>query len=118
MTELICITCPVGCKLEAELNGNDLTVTGHACKKGIDFARTELTNPTRTLCSTVRTNDPDSPMLPVRTSGEIPKEAMMDVMRLLAGVEVTKSVKCGDKITSLKPICKGHVIATCDWPFN
>ena len=118
MTELICITCPVGCKLQAELAGDDLRVTGHACKRGIDFARTELTAPMRTLCSTVRTNDPDSPMLPVRTDCEIPKGAMMDVMRLLAGVEVKKAVKCGDIVVNLAPVCDGNMIATSDWPYN
>ena len=118
MKQLICITCPVGCKMEAELVGEDLTVTGHACKKGIDFAMAELTAPMRTLCSTVRTNDPEAPMLPVRTGGEIPKEAMMAVMRLLAGVTATKPVKCGDAVASLAPVCEGEMIATCDWPFR
>jgi len=117
MKHLICITCPVGCKLEAELAGEELTVTGHACKRGIDFAMAELTMPMRTLCSTVRTNNPDCPMLPVRTSCEIPKGAMMDVMRLLAGVEVTKPIKCGETVTSLAPVCEGEMIATCDFPF-
>ena len=117
MKQLICITCPVGCKMEAELVGDDLTVTGHACKKGIDFAMAELTQPMRTLCSTVRTNDPGCPMLPVRTDREIPKGAMMDVMRLLAGVEVARPVKCGEAVARLAPVCEGEIIATCDWPF-
>ena len=123
MKQLICITCPVGCKLEAELVGEDLAVTGHACKKGIDFAMAELTNPMRTLCTTVRIAVPGkehseaTEMLPVRTGGEIPKGAMMDVMRLLAGVTVTKPVKCGDVVASLAPVCEGEMIATCDWPF-
>jgi len=133
MKQLICITCPVGCKLEAELNGDGLTVTGHACKKGIDFAHTELTAPMRTLCTTVRiampgpehssahadmTEGKAAEMLPVRTGGEIPKGAMMDVMRLLAGVTVTRPVKCGEVVASLAPVCEGEMIATCDWPFS
>jgi len=124
MKHLICITCPVGCKLEAELDGDDLAVTGHACKKGIDFARTELTAPMRTLCSTVRIAAPGTEhsetteMLPVRTGGEVPKHCMMDIMRLLAGVMVTRPVKCGDVVASLSPICDGEIIATCNWPFS
>jgi len=117
MKQLICITCPVGCKLEAELTGDNLTVTGHACKRGIDFAMAELTNPMRTLCSTVRTNAPDCPMLPVRTDREIPKGDMMAVMRLLAGVEVATPKVCGDIVADLSLICEGNMIATCDWPF-
>ena len=86
MTKLICITCPTGCKLEAELVDGKLTVTGNTCKKGIDFAMGEMTHPMRSLCSTVRTNDPGAPVLPVRTDREIPKEAVEEVMKLLAGV--------------------------------
>jgi len=124
MKQLICITCPVGCKMEAELVGEKLTVTGHACKRGIDFAMAELTMPMRTLCTTVRVAVPGTghseatEMLPVRTSREIPKGAMMDVMRLLAGVEVTKPVKCGETVTGLAPVCEGEIIATCDWPWS
>ena len=117
MTHLICITCPTGCKLEAELADGTLNVTGHACKRGIDFAMAELTNPMRTLCSTVRTSDPDAPALPVRTDREIPKGSMAAVMRLLAGVTVTRPVVSGDAVASLAPVCEGNMIATCDWPF-
>jgi len=117
MTNLICITCPIGCNLQAELVDGKLTVTGHTCARGEDFARAELTHPMRTLCSTVRTNNPACPLLPMRTQGEIPKAAMMNVMRLLAGVTVTSPLKCGDVITSLDPVCEGNIIATCNFPF-
>lgn len=117
MTNLVCITCPIGCALQAELVDGNLTVTGHTCARGEDFARTELTNPMRTLCSTVRTNNPACPLLPVRTQDEIPKVAMLEVMRLLAGVTVTQPLQCGDVITNLDPICEGNIIATCDFPF-
>ena len=117
MKQLICITCPVGCKLEADLTDGKLTVTGNACKRGIDFAMAELTHPMRSLTSTVRTNDRRAPMLPVRTDREIPKEAMPAVMRLLAGVEVTAPKASGDIVVSLQPVCEGNMIATCDWPF-
>jgi CxxC motif-containing protein len=117
MTNLICITCPIGCNISAELVNGQLNCTGHTCARGEDFARAELTNPMRTLCSTVRTNNPACPLLPVRTQREIPKAAMMDVMHLLAGVTVTQPMQCGDVITSLYPICDGNVITTCDFPF-
>lgn len=117
MTNLICITCPIGCALQAELRNGSLTVIGNACARGEDFARTELTNPMRTLCTTVRTNNPACPLLPVRTQGEIPKAAMMAVMQLLAGITVTQPLNCGDIITSLNPVCEGSVIATSDFPF-
>ena len=114
MTQLICITCPTGCKLEAELTGSELTITGCGCKRGEAFALAELTNPLRSLCSTVRTAKPLT-MLPVRTDREIPKAKIHEVMDLLRGVVVDRPVKCGDIIAALAPLCEGNMIATSDW---
>jgi len=116
MKELICITCPTGCKLLAELTPDGgVNVTGHTCKRGVDFALAELTNPMRTLCSTVRTAFAECPMLPVRTDREIPKGKMAQVMRLLTGVVIDKRLACGDVAADLSPVCEGNMIATSDW---
>ena len=116
MTELICITCPAGCKLLAELTpGGGVNVTGNTCKRGVDFALAELTHPMRTLCSTVRTAFAGCPMLPVRTDLEIPKGKMADVMRLLTGVVIDKHIACGDVVADLSSVCEGNMIATSDW---
>ncbi|MCL1951338.1 MAG: DUF1667 domain-containing protein [Oscillospiraceae bacterium] len=116
MTELICITCPAGCKLQAELTPDGgVNVTGNACKRGVGFALAELTHPMRTLCSTVRTAFAACPMIPVRTDREIPKGKMREVMRLLTGVVLDRQVACGDIVVSLAPICEGNMIATSDW---
>ena len=116
MKELICITCPAGCKLLAELTPDGgVNVTGNTCKRGVDFALAELTNPMRTLCSTVRTAFEGCPMIPVRTDREIPKGKIAEAMRLLTGVIVDKPLACGDTVASLSPICEGNFIATSDW---
>jgi len=116
MTEMICITCPTGCLLQAELSGDTLTVTGHECKRGEAFAQAELTHPLRTLCTTVRTNC--DIMLPVRTDREIPKEKISEVMRLIAGIIIDKPVACGEIICGLAPICEGNIIATSNLMSN
>ena len=119
MKELICITCPAGCKLLAELTPDgSVNVTGHTCKRGVDFALAELTNPMRTLCSTVRTAFADCPMLPVRTDREIPKGKIKEAMRLLVGVVIDKKIGCGEVVANLSPICEGYFIATSDWLLN
>ena len=110
MTEMICITCPTGCPLQVERDGDSITVTGNECRRGEAFARAELTRPMRTLCSTVRTNK--NVMLPVRTDRDVPKESIQDVMRLIAGVIVEKPVACGEIICSLSPVCEGNIVAT------
>ncbi len=94
--ELVCITCPNGCRLTVEGEGENLTVTGNACPRGIEFARAELLHPTRSLTTTVRTVSREMPLLPVRTDGEIPKELIPDAMRRLGELLVTEPHACGD----------------------
>ena len=53
--ELTCIGCPLGCSITVTLeNGEIRDVTGYTCKRGHDYARKEVTNPTRIVTSTVR----------------------------------------------------------------
>lgn len=96
--ELLCIVCPTGCRLTAEQDGEEITVSGNSCKRGVDFARAELTHPTRTLATTVRTVFPGAPVLPVRTNGEVPKESIPAVMDALARLVVDKPLACGDTV--------------------
>jgi CxxC motif-containing protein len=96
--ELTCIVCPRGCPLVAERVGDDIKVTGNKCKKGMAFAVEELTNPKRTICSTVKTVFPEAPVLPVRVSSDIPKSRIFDVMKEINGVVVTERIHSGDAV--------------------
>lgn len=98
MRELVCIVCPRGCTMQVEQNGEEIKVSGNSCKRGEQFAKSELTNPTRTICTTVRTSFGDAPVLPVRVSAEIPKDRIFDVMREINKVEVGTRVGRGDVI--------------------
>lgn len=91
--ELVCIVCPRGCRMTV---GEDGSVSGNACKKGVAFAEGEMTCPMRTVCSTVATSFKNMPVLPVRTSGEIPKAKIGELMELINTLEITKKVKRGD----------------------
>jgi CxxC motif-containing protein len=93
--KIICVVCPNGCGLHVESGENEISVTGNNCKKGIDFARAEITNPTRTVTTTVRTAFPGVPVLPVRTAGEIPKGKIHELINLLGTITLTKPVGIG-----------------------
>ena len=70
--ELICIGCPMGCQLTAEVeNGAVTSVTGNTCPRGDAYARRECVAPVRTVTGTVAIEGAALPVLPVRTSGEI-----------------------------------------------
>ena len=93
MKELVCIVCPRGCTMTLEGEGKDVKVSGNSCKRGAEFAVSEMTEPKRTICTTVRTAFPDVPVLPVRVSKEIPKDKIFDVMAQINKVTVKERVK-------------------------
>lgn len=95
MKELICILCPRGCRLKVD---DDLNVTGNFCPRGILYAKTEMTNPTRIITSTVKIKAKNAVRLSVKTAQAIPKGKMFDCMREL------------DKVMVEAPICIGDVI--------
>lgn len=87
--ELICIGCPMGCQLTAEVeNGVVTSVTGNTCPRGDAYARRECVAPVRTVTGTVAIEGAALPVLPVRTNGEIPKTQVFDVARALRTVKV------------------------------
>lgn len=96
--EFVCIVCPNGCTLQVAEENGEITVTGNKCKRGEAFAKTELTSPMRTICSTVATSFPGCPVLPVRVSAEIPKSSIADVMKEINKVTVSSRIARGDKV--------------------
>ena len=98
MKEMTCIVCPNGCRMIIDDTGNEIKVSGNKCKRGYDFALSELTHPMRTICSTVRTIFEEVPVVPVRVSKEIPKEKMFDIMKEINKVVVKERKQTGDVV--------------------
>ena len=98
--EFTCIVCPAGCPLSVELDedGVVLSVTGNTCRRGELYAKEELTDPRRTLTSTVKITGRELVMLPVRTDKGIRRDAMAEAMEILKTVSVVLPVKRGDVI--------------------
>ena len=80
---LTCIICPKGCSLVVSFNddGSIKEITGNACKRGVTYATTECTHPTRTITSTMRCDD--GAVVPVKTSAAVPKELMFECVKLI-----------------------------------
>ncbi len=93
--ELICIVCPVGCHLTVD---EALNVSGNRCKRGIPYAKKEMTNPERQITSTVRIHSEVFNRLSVKTSAPIPKAKRFDIMRALDEIDLTPPVETGDVI--------------------
>ena len=94
---LICVSCPLGCPIEVEIeNGEVVSVTGNTCKRGDAYARTEITNPVRSLTSSVKVENGLHPVVPVKSSGPVPKDKMFDCMKEINSVTVKAPVRIGD----------------------
>ncbi|HEY9053887.1 MAG TPA: DUF1667 domain-containing protein, partial [Rectinemataceae bacterium] len=53
MSEMICITCPLGCHLSIERTSpGEISVTGNRCSRGEAYAREELLSPKRMVTTT------------------------------------------------------------------
>ena len=69
-SKLTCIGCPLGCSISVSLsdNGEVSEITGNTCKKGEEYARKEVTNPSRVVTSIVKINNGDVNMVSVKTA--------------------------------------------------
>lgn len=96
MIEYTCILCPRGCRLTAEKKGEEITVSGNACPRGEQYAVSEMTNPMRTVTTSVYVTDGDEAMVSVKTSAAIPKAKVEEVLRQAAGMKVKAPLEIGD----------------------
>ena len=99
---LICITCPVGCRLkvtgEVTDSADDLNVSGHQCKRGITYAYDEITNPVRMVCTTAKIRGGIHKVIPVRTDKPIADKYKLEVVKAVNKIVLTSPVKMGDVI--------------------
>ena len=95
---LICIVCPVGCRLTVTGTSGNLTIGGSKCKKGIRYAEDEISNPMRTVCTTVRIRGGIHRVIPVKTDKAIPEKYKLEVVKEVNKIELKSPVKMGDII--------------------
>jgi len=97
--EIICIVCPTGCRIRVRgVNQQRLTVGGNECKRGEEYALKEITDPRRTLITTVQIDHGSLRRLPVRTNREIPKESIFPCMEVINRARVEAPVEIGQVI--------------------
>jgi len=112
--KMICIICPRGCALTANVTEAGVSVTGNACPKGAEYATNECTNPVRTVTATVRVSNRENTMVSVKTETPVAKGSMMDVMAKLRSISVCAPLAIGDEV--LADVCGSRIIVTKDVP--
>lgn len=96
---LTCIGCPLGCPLSATLDdaGEIVRIEGNTCKIGEDYARKDISNPMRTVTSTVRVcgSKTGAVMVSCKTRTDVPKNRIFDVMLDIKGITLVAPVHIG-----------------------
>ncbi len=99
ITKLICITCPMGCRLTVTHEGDTVvSVQENACARGVAYAQAELRDPRRMVTTTVQVRGGTLPLLPVYTELPFPKGQIFDLLAVLRRVEVQAPVQAGQVI--------------------
>lgn len=99
--EIICTVCPRGCHIQVEGEGEKiLSVEGHSCKRGLEYASAEFAHPVRILTTTVKMAGTQNDLLPVRSSKPLPKEKLFDCMAVIRSTEIVLPVSRYDVVIS------------------
>ncbi len=97
--EMVCIMCPLGCRLTVELSDNgEITVLGNRCPRGIEYGKQEMTEPLRILTSSVLVRNGTVSLASVKTKGPIPREYIPQVMEILKKTVVEAPVVPGQVV--------------------
>lgn len=87
--DFICIVCPRGCHIHVEGD----VITGNSCPRGKQYVIQELTDPKRMVTSTFKVKGSDKLVCPCKTSKEISKNLIFDVMKEINKLEVVPPIK-------------------------
>ena len=100
--------------MDVTVDGANVSVTGNSCPKGEEYAKAEVTNPTRMVTCLVKVAGTRRP-LPVKTRMAIPKGKISEVTNLLANTTVLPPKRIGDVI--LEDVCGTgvDVVATANY---
>ena len=91
-----CIRCPRGCSVTVHFDGEKIVeVSGNACPRGNSYARAEVTHPVRTVTTTIPVDNGVIDMVSVKTSVEVPKDKVADVVKEISGLRVQAPVALG-----------------------
>ncbi|MCL2276830.1 MAG: DUF1667 domain-containing protein [Treponema sp.] len=103
MRSLTCIICPVGCDLEVEEDkfpGNNLSISGNRCPRGITYAQEEISSPKRVVTATALIEGESCSIrrAPLKSSSPCPKEKISAMLDEIYSLKISLPVKAGDVI--------------------
>ncbi|GAK57496.1 hypothetical protein U27_04463 [Candidatus Vecturithrix granuli] len=99
LKEMVCITCPLGCRLELEIENGDIkAVYHHSCKRGIEYARQEYYDPRRMVTATASIEHGVMKRIPVRTSEPIPIKHINALLNAIYRLQLEAPLQIGTPV--------------------
>ena len=96
--EYTCIVCPKSCRVVLRDEGGRLDIAGNGCERGAQYARTEYENPVRMITTTVSIEGGALRVLPVISTGEVPKSRLKECMAAIYNAAACAPVRQGDVV--------------------
>lgn len=117
---ITCISCPLGCDVDALVEGKEIQVQGNRCEKGKAYVINEILDPRRVVTSNVFVEGGNCPLVSVKTTASIPKGRMLDLIQELKKLRLTAPVHIGDLLiqnlfgTGIDVVATREVEKTCE----
>ena len=101
--ELVCISCPIGCRLTVEYDENNITkdtikVSGNLCPRGEIYGKEEILAPRRVVTATASVKSRIQKRIPLKTVSPIDKNLIFDLLKKIYTLELKPPIKNGDII--------------------
>ena len=109
---ITCITCPAGCDIEIDEKEGKYVFKGGLCKAGEKYALKEMTCPERVVCTSVKIESSELPLVSVRTTRPVPRREIFEILDKLIDLTVHAPVKRGDVLLSDVSSNNADIIAT------
>jgi CxxC motif-containing protein len=94
--DMVCITCPLGCRMELDITEGTITAVRHnSCKRGIDYAHQEFYDPRRMVTATAAIRNGTLPRIPVRTSAPLPMQHIPAALKAIYALDLTAPLDQG-----------------------
>lgn len=91
-----CIVCPKSCSIVLQEEQGELVITGNGCARGAVYARKEYENPARMITTTISITGGKPGLLPVISTGDVPKSKLKACMAVLYETVACAPVRQGD----------------------
>ena len=99
MKSFTCVICPNGCRLEVEVEIDSIiSVSGNLCPRGEEYAKEEVSDPKRTIASSVLVDGGEMEIVSVRLDRPVSKSLIFPIMDVIRAIRVSAPVHIGDVI--------------------